>query len=241
MYFMGRAMNLHIVLDTNNDYVFDKENLLSTPETINIAGKEIIHYWLEWARHKSYNTLYIYSARSIIDNKKNEMLQDLYGVKIVYQKPFELHGVKFDKDVYQGMGIFLDSGEYHYFKSLDDVFVLEQELIHKPLKYCALVGYGADDAIQVGKNVYIHKSVKFSGAVVIGDNCIIEKDVEIENSVISRGCLIKQRSIIKKSHIDQNIHMNMGLSLNKKALFESSIYDMMKKESYSHEGLCVKH
>jgi NDP-sugar pyrophosphorylase family protein len=87
----------------------------------------------------------------------------------------------------------------------------------------------------------MHKSVKLSGAVIIGDNCIIEKDVEIQNSVISSGCLIKQKSTLIKSHIDQNIHMNIGLFLNNKALFESSIYDMIKKESLRHEGLCVKH
>jgi NDP-sugar pyrophosphorylase family protein len=234
-------MNLHIVLDTNNDYVSSKEDPLSSPETINIAGQEIIHYWLEWARHQSYSKLYIYSAGTTIDNQKIEMLQNLYAVKVIYQKPSELNKLKFTKDIYQGMGIFLDSGEYHYLKNLDDILMLEQELIHKPLHYCALIGYGADEEIQVGKNVYIHKSVKLSGAVIIGDNCVIEKDVEIENSVISSGCLIKQKSILKKSHVDQNIHMNTGLFLNNKALFESSIYDMIKKESLRHEGLCVKH
>lgn len=234
-------MNLYIVLDTNNDYVFNKENPLSSPETINIAGQEIIHYWLEWARHKAYTKLYIYSARSTIDSQKIEMLQNLYGVEIIYQKPSNLNRLKFNKDIYQGMGIFLDSGEYHYFKSLEDILILEQELMHKPLEYCALIGYGADEEIQIGKNVYIHNSVKLSGAVIIGDNCIIEKDVEIENSVISSGCLIKQKSVLRKSHIDQDIHMNIGLFLNNKALFESSIYDMIKKESLRHEGLCVKH
>jgi len=234
-------MNLHIVLDTNSDYTFDKGDPLSSPETINIAGKEIIHYWLEWARYKAYNRLYIYSAGTQIDNKKIETLQNLYGVEVIYQKPSDLNKIKFNEDIYQGMGIFLDSGEYHYFRSLDDILILEQELIYQPLKYCALVGYGSDDTIQVGKNVYIHKSAKLSGAVIVGDNCVIEKDVEIENSVISSGCLIKQKSIIKKSHVDQNIHMNTGLFLNKKALFESTIYDMIKKESYTHEGLCVKY
>jgi len=82
--------------------------------------------------------------------------------------------------------------------------------------------------------------VKLLGAVVIGDNCTIEEDVEIKNSVINEGCLIKNGSTLQNSHISKNIHMTTNLYLRDKALFESSIYDMIKQNFFPIEGVCLK-
>jgi len=233
-------MNLCITLDATTDHIIHTEELLLYPETMSIAGKEMVHYWLEWARSQGYKKLSIYTMSVGMDNTKIQTLQDLYGIEVIYQQPSDKTDIAVEKEAYNGMGIFLDSGEYRCFKSLDEVLMFEQELIYNPLSYCSLTGYGKSAHIQIGKNVYIHKSAKLSGAVVIGDNCIIEKDVEIEDSVINNGCLIKKRSIIKNCHISQNIHMTTNLYLKDKALFESSIYDMTKKESVIHEGICLK-
>ena len=231
-------MNLYITLDTTATYIMHTKELSFYPETMNIAGKEVVKYWLEWARHQGYKKLYINTMRIGMDNEKIQMLQDLYGIEVIYQTSLNQTDITIEKEEYDGMGIFLDSGEYRRFKSLDEVLMFEQELIYHPLSYCSLVGYGKSEHIHVGKNVYIHKSAKLSGAVIIGDNCIIEKDVEIKDSVINNDCLIKERSIVENSHIGQNIHMTTNLYLKDKALFESSIYDRTKKVSVIHEGIC---
>ena len=232
-------MNLYITLDETTDPIMN-EKLFLHPETISIAGKELVQYWLEWARFKGYAKLYIYSKRTDMDNKKVQTLQNLYSIEVIYRHLSDTIDSASEKKMYHGLGIFLDNGEYKSFKSLDEVLLFEQELIYTPLDYCSSAGYGKSEHIQIGKNVYIHRSAKLSGAVVIGDNCIIEKDVEIEDSVINNGCLIKKRSIIKNCHIAQNIHMLTNLYLKDKALFESKIYDTVKKENVIHEGICLK-
>jgi len=232
-------VNLYIALDAAADDMIHAEKPLFCMETMSIAGKEIVQYWLEWARFQGYKKLYIRSIKASIDDEKIQNLQNLYDIEVIYQKPSD----KMDttaEEVYAGIGIFLDSGEYRCLKNLNEIMMLEQELIYNPLKYCSLAGYGKSGDIQIGKNVYIHKSAKLSGAVVIGDNCIVEKYVEIEDSVINNGCLIKKGSIVKNCHISENIHMITSLYLKDKALFESSIYDMIKKESVIHEGICLK-
>lgn len=231
-------MNLCITLDTTTSSMMESKEFY--PETISIAGKELVHYWLEWARYKGYKKLYINTMRVGMNNEKMETLQNLYGLEVIYQLSSNQTDSAIEKGEYDGIGIFLDNGEYKRFHSLDEVLLFEQTLIYNPLSYCSLAGYGKSTHIHVGKNVYIHKSAKLSGAVVIGDNCIIEKDVEITDSVINNGCLIRERSIVKNSHIAQNIHMATNLYLKEKALFKSSIYDITKKVSVIHEGICLK-
>jgi len=233
-------MNLYIALDVATHDIMHAEKPLFRMETMSIAGKEIVQYWLEWARFQGYKKLYIRSIKAGMHDAKIQDLQDLYGIEVIYQKLSDEMDIAAEEEVYAGLGVFLDSGEYRRFKNLNEVLMFEQELIYNPLSYSSLVGYGKSAHIQVGKNVYIHKSAKLSGAVVIGDNCIIEKDVEIEDSVINNGCLVKKRSIVKNCHIGQNIQMITNLYLKDKALFESSIYDMTKKESVIHEGVCLK-
>jgi len=232
-------MNLYIALNVASDDIVYAEKSLFHMETMSIAGKELVQYWLEWARFQGYEKLYISSANAGLDDEKIQDYQDLYGIEVIYKKAFE----KMDKaaeEVYAGIGIFLDSGEYKCFKDLSDLMIFEQELIYNPLKYCALYGYGKSGDIQIGKNVYMHKSVKLSGAVVIGDNCIIEKDVEIKDSVINSDCFIKEKCIIKNSHVAKYISLASGLYLKDKALFEISIYDMVSKQSVVHDGICLK-
>jgi len=232
-------MNLYITLNTTITFMIHSKDFY--PETISIAGKELVHYWLEWARDKGYKKLYINTMNVGMDNEKIQTLQDLYGIEVIYHLlANQKDSVIVAEEEYVGMGIFLDSGEYRHLKSLDEVLIFEQELIRNPLCYCSLVGYSKSADIQVGKNVYIHKSAKLSGTVIIGDNCIIEKDVEITDSVINNGCLVKNRSIVQNSHIGQNIHMTTNLYLKDKALFESIIYDITKKVSVIHDGICLK-
>lgn len=231
-------MNLYITLNTTDTFMLDLKEFY--PETMSIAGKELVHYWLEWARHQGHKKLYINTMSAGMNNEKIQTLENLYGIEVIYHLLSNEIDSVMEKEVYDGMGLFLDSGKYRCFTNLDEVLLFEQELIHNPLDYCALVGYEKSDDIYVGKNVYIHKSAKLSGTVIIGDNCIIEKDVEITDSVINNGCLVKNRSIVKNSHIGQNVHMITNLYLKDKALFASSIYDTTKKVSVIHEGICLK-
>jgi len=209
-------------------------------EMISIAGKEILEYWLEWARHKDYSELIIYSDKITIKDSKAEILENLYGIKLTLNHLSQKEDIILDEIEHKGIGIFLDSGEYRSVESLDDLLSLEQELIYTPLSYSSSVGYGKSEHIYIGKNVYIHKSVKLLGAVVIGDNCTIEEDVEIKDSVVNEGCLIKNGSILENSHISKNIHLSTNLYLRDKALFELSIYDIAKHSSLTHEGICLK-
>ncbi|WP_294965730.1 hypothetical protein [Sulfurimonas sp.] len=225
-------MKLCIAVDTN----FEIFNL----QVMSIAGKEIIEYWLEWARYKAYDGLYIYTSSNIIDNNKIKTFQDLYGVKLVYQNSSEEKIIVENTKMYNGIGIFLDNGDYRCFQNMNDILAFEQELIYNPLNYCSSVGYGKSENIHIGKNVYIHESVKLLGAVIIGDNCTIEKGVEIQDSVIDKGCLIKNGSTLKNSHISQNIHLTTKLYLKDKALFESNLFDIKKRESLAHDGICLK-
>jgi NDP-sugar pyrophosphorylase family protein len=209
-------------------------------ESISIAGKGIVEYWLEWARHKGYNELIIYSDKISIEDIKVQTLENLYGVKLSIKHLSDKKDSASDDAENRGIGIFLDSGKYRCFNSLDELLSLEQELIYTPLNYSSSVGYGKSEHIYIGKNVYIHKSVKLLGAVVIGDNCTIEEGVEIKDSVINEGCHIKNGSTLQNSHISKNIHMTTNLYLRDKALFESSIYDIAKQSSLAHEGICLK-
>ncbi|QOR61961.1 hypothetical protein ACM66Z_00260 [Sulfurovum sp. ST-21] len=230
-------MNLCIMLD-KTDYESIWTEPVLHPEAMSIAGKEIIQYWLEWARFKGIEKLYIYTESEGVASEKIDMLETLYGVAVVYLHPSK--NIEYTENTYRGLGVFLDSGEYRTIKDLDSFLKLERALIQEPLKYSSTVGYGKFKHIQIGKNVYIHKSAKLSGAVVIGDNCIIEKDVEIRDSVINSGSLLKRGSVIDNSHIGKNIHLATNVYLKEKALFESTIYDMVKRESVVHEGICLK-
>jgi NDP-sugar pyrophosphorylase family protein len=232
-------MNLYITLNDACKLPLNEEDFL-TPETIAIAGKELIHYWLEWAHAKGYEQLVITSECRSINNEIIGNLQSLHDVEIVYVHPSDASDKVDDEENHIGIGIFLDSGEYKTFTNLDEMLILEQELIHNPLQYGTSAGYGKSSQIQIGKNVYIHRSVKLSGAVVIGNNCIIEKGVEIEDSVINNGCLIKRGSIIKHSHIGKGIDFLTNMYLKDKALFAESIYDIVKKVSIRHKGICAK-
>ncbi|MFT5661303.1 MAG: NDP-sugar pyrophosphorylase family protein [Sulfurimonas sp.] len=208
--------------------------------TMSIAGKEIVEYWLEWARYKGYETLDIYLSNKDEETQLTEYFENLYGVKLVYRHIDEQGSIDKNCHTYRGIGIFLDNNEYKKFKSLDDVLVFEQILIQNPLKYSSLAGYGKSEQIHIGKDVYIHESVKLFGNVFIGDNCRIEQDVVIEDSIIDKGCNVKGGSIVINSHITQNIYMNTQLYLKDKALFESHIYDVVQKRNLVHSGLCIK-
>ncbi len=56
-----------------------------------------------------------------------------------------------------------------------------------------------DSVIYQGKNVKIDKSAKLEGLVVLNDDCIIEKDAVIRNSVLSKGCKVGEKSTLENS------------------------------------------
>jgi len=232
-------MNLYIVLNTTIDNMITKDEPSLLPETVNIAGKELIEYWIEWALHKNYTTLCIYTERKAHENLVLQPYQDLYGIKIQYLPLEDKSMLVNDDETYHGMGIFMDTGEYRLLNGLGEVYLLEQDILFRPLGYGSQSGYSNDSHIQIGKNSYIHKSAKLSGAVVIGDNCIIEKDVEICDSVICSNTLIKRQSVIQNAHISKDIRMLSALHLKDKALYKSNIYSATNNTIVPHNGICA--
>ncbi len=209
-------------------------------DTMSIAGKEIVEYWLEYSRHKGYTELHVYGSSNTNNSNNVQYYEDMYGVKLIYSDLSEKTTLEKNFDEYNRIGIFLDNGEYQVLKSLSDVLAFEKILSYNPLGYSSPVGYGKSEHIQIGKNVYIHDSVKLVGAVVIGDNCSINQDVTIQDSIVDKGCYIEEGSSVINSHISANIHMFKNLYLKDKALFEANVYDVVTRESLEHQGICKK-
>jgi NDP-sugar pyrophosphorylase family protein len=232
-------MSLYIQLNDINKVFASLNEPAYCLESIHIAGKEIIVYWLEWARYKGLHTLTIQTNRNCVNSDKIEKLQNLYGIEISFQDlPTEKEAIN-EEETYTGLGVFLDNGTYKRFENLNEILQFEQTLLSTPLEYSPHTGYTKSDNLHIGKNVYIHKSAKLSGNVLIGDNCIIEKDVTISNSVIGENCTIKEKSTVVNSHIDENITMITNLYLQNKALFKTCVYDTIKKKSIANEGLFI--
>jgi len=78
-------------------------------EAISVAGKEIVEYWLEWARHKGYSELCIYSDKISIEDTKIQTLEDLYSVKLTLTHLSDKKDIASGEIEYIGIGIFLDS------------------------------------------------------------------------------------------------------------------------------------
>jgi len=222
-------MHLHIVHNHTS---------LLISEATNIAGKKIIEYWLDWALYQKYTTLCIYTDTKMLTDREVQDYKNLYNISIEYLPMPQKSKLLQEKNTFYGIGIFTDSNTYKVFQDLHDLLLFERELIKKPLHYCSQSGYNNASEIKIGKNVYMHKSVKLSGAVIIGDNCIIEKDVKIHSSIIGAGSVIKHQSIIENSHIAQDIHLVSPLYLKEKALFKSSIYCLATKQEVPHDGIC---
>ncbi len=209
-------------------------------DTMSIYGKEIVEYWLEYSRYKGYSELHIYGSNNNNNSTNIQYYENMYGVKLIYTNQSEKSISKDDSDEYKGVGIFLDNGEYQVLKTLNDILSLEKILSHNPLGYSSSIGYGKSEQIHIGKNVYIHDSVKLLGAVVIGDNCSINQGVTIQDSIVDKGCYIEEGTSMINSHISTNIHMFKNLYLKDKVLFKLSIYDIATKTRLIHEGICKK-
>mgnify|MGYP001409906155 CR=1 FL=1 len=53
--------------------------------------------------------------------------------------------------------------------------------------------------LYTGSNVKIDKSAKLEGLVVLGDDCIIEKDAVVKNSVLARECKVSEGATVENS------------------------------------------
>jgi NDP-sugar pyrophosphorylase family protein len=166
---------------------------------------------------------------------------DLYKIQIVCINYETVKYLKKDENLFFGFGLFLDNGEFYKLKNINDFLYFEKRLLQKHLNYSSSIGYGNNVNIQIGKNVYIHPSVILKEPIIIGNNCIIEANVEIQNSIISNNVHLKLGSVIKNSHISQDQKLLTDLYLDNKALFTAQIYDINSKQGYTHEGICAIH
>lgn len=222
-------MTLHIIAEA--------EVKLFKFEAISIAGKEMLEYWLEWARHKEFKSLHVYFKSENINVQKIEEYSELYGIRLKVFNGYEKKDLVDAAVIHRGLGVFLDDGTYKTFSSLDEVLGFEQLLLSKPLHYSSLVGYGKSSEMRIGKNVYIHSSATLDGKVIIGDNCTIGKDVYIKDSIIDKGCTIDRNAIIEVSHISKNMQVPKDVYFNNKVLFESTVYDIVNKNLLDHAGV----
>ena len=224
---------LCIIIDEENTKVFDNAQLKMPAERKGLAGKEIILYWVEYARSTGKKSVHVFSPIQTVGIDEEVSLYHLYGVRVIYHK-LESHPKDFK--CYEGVGIFLDDGSYRKFESFNDLLSFEKKMLEMPLEYSADLGYGKHENIRIGKNVYIHPSAQLLGKVIIGDNCRIEKNTIIENSVINKYSMVKEGSIIKDSHIAANVVMVTDLYLKDKALFQAGIYDIKTEHFYAFDG-----
>ena len=56
-----------------------------------------------------------------------------------------------------------------------------------------------------GKNLKMDDSVKINGLVVIGDDCVIEKDAQLSDCCMGNGCVIGENTVIERSILWDNI------------------------------------
>jgi len=228
---------LTITIDSNSyEWVTDLDPSLH-PLSLSLAGKSILEYLLHWARYRDYSSIAINDIHPNITYEKLQKFSELYGVKIIYN-----HLKKEEEKCYladaTGIGIFKDDGIFYPITSAKVFFELEAKLMTTPLAYSGAIGYQNDTNMQIGKDVYIHRSVKLIPPLIIGDNCILEPNVKIENSVINSNVHIEEDTIIKDSHIEKNLHISGNLYIQNKALFALKIYDKKASKSVAHDGVC---
>ena len=228
---------LTITIDTDShDWVNGLDPSLH-PLSLCLAGKTILEYLLQWARHKHYSTITINDIHPNITHEKVHEFSELYGVEIIYAHLKKEKEKSCTADAV-GVGIFNDDGSYYPITSSKVLFDLEEKLMATPLAYSTSIGYQNDKNIQIGENVYIHRSVKLKAPLIIGDNCILEPNVKIEDSIINPNVHIGKDTIIKHSHIEKNLHISDNLYIDNKALFALKIYDKKQHKSFAHDGVC---
>jgi len=234
-------MTLHIIINNDCEKWVESLDPSMHPTNVEIAGKTILKYWVEWARENGYKEIHILSKYKEFPKEDIDNFYHLYNIKILFNSYETAEDFMQESHIFFGFGLFLDNGEYYRLRDISDFLSFEKKLLQKQLKYTSSVGYGKNVNIQIGKNVYIHHSVKLIEPVIIGDNCVIEGDVEIENSIISSDVHVKLGSTIKNSHISKHQHLLTDLYLKNKALFTALIYDINSKKGYLHKGICAVH
>jgi mannose-1-phosphate guanylyltransferase len=77
-----------------------------------------------------------------------------------------------------------------------------------------------DGALLLGRNSHVGAGVRLKGHVVIGDNCVIERDCDIKDSIIWSGTLVDANSRMKHTVIGANCFVENGSRLIEAALVE---------------------
>jgi len=225
-----------ITIDTKAHEWVNKLDPTLHPLSLSIAGKTILEYLLQWAKYNQHETVVINDVHPTMTHEKIHEYSTLYDLKIIYKQI-----KKSDENGHSdgvGVGIFKDDGTYFTISSPKTLFDLEKEFIQNPVAYTSSIGYTNHQNIQIGKNVYIHRSVKLKAPLIIGDDCILEPNVKIENSVIGPNVHIGQDTVVTNSHIDGNLHVTENLLIKNKALFALRIYDKEQDESFVYDGVC---
>lgn len=67
--------------------------------------------------------------------------------------------------------------------------------------------------VTIGETSVLPDSVKLSGAVFIGENCIIGKNVTLCNCVIGDGCIVRDNTVVSGSVLLKNVRVAGGCKL----------------------------
>lgn len=104
---------------------------------------------------------------------------------------------------------YISEGYWKDVGNLDELMLAQRNVLDGEVKISIpgerLNVIGRD--VWVGANSNISPKVKFKGGVIIGDNCEIEDEVEIENSVLGDGCIIKKGAKITDSTLWDGVHI----------------------------------
>lgn len=75
----------------------------------------------------------------------------------------------------------------------------------------------------IGKNSIVEKGSSFYGKVIIGEGVYIGKNVQIENSIIFSGCVIRENSVISGSVIGKKVFIKNNSEIRNSAVGDNTL------------------
>ena len=80
-----------------------------------------------------------------------------------------------------------------------------------------------------GKNLKMDKSVKVTGLVVVGDNCVLEEGAQISDSCLGDNCTIGENSVVEKSILWNNVKIGDRAKMINAVLCDNVLIDTKVK------------
>ncbi|MDO9573354.1 MAG: NDP-sugar synthase [Candidatus Contubernalis sp.] len=108
---------------------------------------------------------------------------------------------------YQTEGYWCDIGDLAVYREAHFDILMGRVKVDIP-------GKKLGDNIWIGNGTQLHPESRIQGPVVLRDNCIIEKDVQIYGpAVVGKNTVVKQGAVIKRSILWDDVCVGEGLTL----------------------------